>query len=274
MASSILTRANNIQPSVRNDCPVNELPLYYAECAKNPHMDLTDKMKYEIIRFSTFSSYMKHSSISFMKLSRAGFYYDVFSESVRCFKCKYIYDVHNYSNEDPMEIHHKESPNCNFVRENYDASQRDFSVAGENTPCPEVIGGAAGGPSDLRHSESLPTRVVTMAKPTLSFTNAMTHSSENISVVTESRESRTSSTSLGTSSPQPMVTTGPKNSSHIHQKARDIFNGLGICIEKPTSTKYAILATRLASFKTWPKSAIVSPDQLARAGFYYDGMHF
>lgn len=273
MASNIVTGITNFQPGVTNNCPVTELPLYYAECAKNPHMDLTDKLKYEIIRYSTFSKYEKYSSIAFMKLSRAGFYYDRLSDLVRCFKCKYKYDIHNCSNEEPMDIHYKYSPQCSFVRENYSASHNASGVVGEDTNHPEIDRGAAGGPSDIPNSDSYHTHVVTVENTIRPSINTVSHTSENLSVVTENRDSRNTAI-FPYSSSQPNIFSSQTGMDQYQQKAREKLKSLGICFEKPKIPRYAILATRFASFKNWPKSAIVSPDDLAHAGFFYYGIQF
>jgi hypothetical protein len=44
---------------------------------------------------------------------------------------------------------------------------------------------------------------------------------------------------------------------------------MGVCIAKPKYPKYAIRATRLDSFKMWPRNMKQSPEELALAGFFF-----
>jgi hypothetical protein len=46
---------------------------------------------------------------------------------------------------------------------------------------------------------------------------------------------------------------------------------MGVCIAKPKYPKYAIRATRLDSFKMWPRNMKQSPEELALAGFFFTG---
>ena len=47
---------------------------------------------------------------------------------------------------------------------------------------------------------------------------------------------------------------------------------LGISVQKPKYPQYAVLATRLPSFRNWPKELGQKPEDLAKAGFVYEGI--
>ena len=47
--------------------------------------------------------------------------------------------------------------------------------------------------------------------------------------------------------------------------------GMGIETARPRHPAMAVEAVRLASFNRWPRSSPVTPENLARAGFYYTG---
>ena len=47
--------------------------------------------------------------------------------------------------------------------------------------------------------------------------------------------------------------------------------GMGIETARPRHPAMAVEAVRLASFDRWPRSSPVTPESLARAGFYYTG---
>jgi hypothetical protein len=46
---------------------------------------------------------------------------------------------------------------------------------------------------------------------------------------------------------------------------------MDVCIAKPKYPKYAIRATRLDSFKMWPRNMKQSPAEMALAGFFFTG---
>lgn len=248
-------------PKIGYTCPAAELPLYYAECAKYPEMKDPDKMKYDIIRYSSFSGFKRNCPISLMKLSRAGFYYDENSDSVKCFQCNYAY-IDIQSNDDPMEIHYKNSPNCNFVKENYDSSHLAASVIREESHSPAVLRNAYGGQTIIPET-TMNERRHNLVENCASTQNQINNQG---SIVEENRPSFSSINSTTQASGQNMCKSRPK----ITRKA--IFEDLGICIEKPKHPKYAILTNRLTSFNSWPKPVIVSGEKLSKAGFFYDGM--
>lgn len=172
-----------------------------------------------------------------------------------------------------MDIHYKYSPQCSFVRENYSASHNASGVVREDTYYPEIVRGAAGRPSDIPKSGSFRTHVVSVENTIRPSINTVSHTSEKLMVVTENKDSRNTTISPYSSSSQPNLISSQTSMDQYQQKARKKLKSLGICFEKPKIPRHAILATRLASFKNWPKSAILSPDDLARAGFFYYGMH-
>ncbi|XP_062570422.1 putative inhibitor of apoptosis [Saccostrea cucullata] len=269
---------NSDQSNSSIECPSTELPKYYEECAKNPDMDVSEKMKFEIIRYSTFSS-LKDCPIAFMKLSKAGFYYDTASKAIICFKCGYVYE-NIQSNDDPMEIHFKNSPNCDFVQKHYDASH----VASSEARAESFLNteGACGGPSDIHQSISYQKgqerKNVSQSEnssQTLTEEEVQSSGTENQSVVSENNYQNNTSASNYASTSTSQISFQPV-SDHVPfgsrpKKAKEVFKDLGICVEKPKYPKYSILATRMASFKNWPISGIVSPNDLSKAGFYYNG---
>ncbi|CAG2244801.1 BIRC7_8 [Mytilus edulis] len=46
---------------------------------------------------------------------------------------------------------------------------------------------------------------------------------------------------------------------------------MGICVDNPKYSKYAIRGSRLDSFKYWPTYMTQSPDEMATAGFFFTG---
>ena len=60
---------------------------------------------------------------------------------------------------------------------------------------------------------------------------------------------------------------GPSGNS-----AASTLEPLGISVQKPKYPQYAVLATRLSSFRNWPKDLGQKPEDLAKAGFVYEGI--
>ncbi|KAI0224127.1 Baculoviral IAP repeat-containing protein 3 [Lamellibrachia satsuma] len=46
---------------------------------------------------------------------------------------------------------------------------------------------------------------------------------------------------------------------------------MGVITERPAHQKYAVEATRLSTFRRWPRSSSILPEDLAVAGFFYKG---
>ncbi|KAK3100663.1 hypothetical protein FSP39_023359 [Pinctada imbricata] len=64
------------------------------------------------------------------------------------------------------------------------------------------------------------------------------------------------------------VTTSSNSSP---RSAASTLEPLGISIEKPRYPQYAVLATRISSFRNWPEHLRQRPEELAKAGFLYEG---
>lgn len=264
-----VTFFRNNSPDTSSVCPVTELPLYYEECAKYPHMDVSQRMKYEIVRYSTFSTLKKKCPIALMKLSKAGFYHDVASESIRCCQCDFVYK-NIQSNDNPMEIHSRNSPNCNFVKESYTNSHLATCEVSGDSPHIHAsdIGGAIGGSLHVLHQSPQQRNITPCETRALMQIVPMYSLAENQPVFTE-RNTSNLTPSLQQIQPAPSQVIHSKN-QRLGVKT-EIFKDLGICVEKPKYPKYAILAKRRESFQMWPKSNLVSPDELSQAGFYYNG---
>ncbi|KAK3099468.1 hypothetical protein FSP39_004935 [Pinctada imbricata] len=92
----------------------------------------------------------------------------------------------------------------------------------------------------------------------------------------------TSSDSSTTENPSPEGSTISSNrpaapevngpiSTDQPRSAASTLEPLGISIEKPRYPQYAVLATRISSFRNWPEHLHQKPEELAKAGFLYEG---
>ena len=100
-------------------------------------------------------------------------------------------------------------------------------------------------------------------------------SSDNTSSSDETEQSRgrndgidnSDSNISNSSSPSPVVPPTAGNS------ASATLEPLGISIAKPKYPQYAVLATRLSSFNSWPTDNGQRAEELAKAGFVYEGIY-
>ncbi|KAK3100205.1 hypothetical protein FSP39_016263 [Pinctada imbricata] len=67
------------------------------------------------------------------------------------------------------------------------------------------------------------------------------------------------------------TTSVTSSSNSSPRSAASTLEPLGISIEKPRYPQYAVLATRLSSFRNWPEHLRQRPEELAKAGFLYEG---
>lgn len=45
----------------------------------------------------------------------------------------------------------------------------------------------------------------------------------------------------------------------------------GIMTDRPLNQRFAMPAERIATYKNYPSNALLKPEELTRAGFYYTG---
>ena len=78
------------------------------------------------------------------------------------------------------------------------------------------------------------------------------------------RDDNSGNIDISTSSTNAPQATGSSASSTLEP--------LGISIAKPKYPQYAVLATRMSSFNSWPTDIGQRPEELAKAGFVYEGI--
>ena len=91
------------------------LPVLNRICI-GEHVSPNESMRYETLRFSTFSTYPPNKPYS-IRLAQAGFYYFGTNDEVACYCCGVR--VSNWKEDDsPIDIHEIVSPRCEFIVNN------------------------------------------------------------------------------------------------------------------------------------------------------------
>ncbi|XP_062600081.1 baculoviral IAP repeat-containing protein 3-like [Saccostrea cucullata] len=210
-------------------------------------------MNMEIIRVATFSSFPRASSVSTIRLAKEGFYYTGKEDTVVCFACGQ--QRHGWEPADnPREIHQQISPNCPFLN----SEQSKNVPIGQN----ETVGNM-----QVRENERRQGIVNRQPEALQNFRQA-----PNAEVVSSSSHERNMEQN-GNSEKQDIKTTHQKaleRQKKINKFMKSL-DPLGINFDRPKYPSYAVMATRVSSFKDWPSSVMQTPRDLAMAGFIYAG---
>ena len=303
-------RASIRWPTFLTVCPANNLCDYYREVESNPNMPEAERMKYDLIRTSSFSKFPRTCPVSSITLGKAGFYYKGNGDEVTCYKCGIKY--RNWQPlDDPFTIHKRISPNCTFIsnlegghnRTYTDqetvlySRERDGRQSVETVTESNEIANRSANTSEINSTnpQSDTSNVTISANNSrrqisvgsnCNSTNSMvsnvnnneearnrTESSPSSTAGTGHNGSLASSNSLNQNSNTghnaSLPTNAPGPSSNT---AATTLEPLGISVQKPKYPQYAVLATRLSSFRNWPKELGQKPEVLAKAGFVYEGI--
>ena len=267
--------------------PILGLNEYYQELQNNPNMTTDERMKYDIIRCSTFSTY-PNSSVSAMSLSRAGFYYEGNGDEVKCFRCGLKWK--NWRrNDNPFQIHKDNSSNCAYINDVLQSNHRS-SAPVQDTGSLDVdqqaternatsernereSGASLNGNND-QHS-IMPNTLADPPQRSTPMTNEMsTQSSSSFANATSTANTnRTVTNTVVTNGPSASASTPsrPMANTPLPTTAAQTLEPLGISVERPKYPQYAVMAVRLSSFRNWPRHKSQNVETLAKAGFVYEG---
>ncbi|XP_048769072.2 baculoviral IAP repeat-containing protein 2-like isoform X2 [Ostrea edulis] len=217
----------------------------------------------EMIRIGTYSNFPEPRTVSTLRLAKEGFYYSGESDNVTCFACGFE-KCGWESTDDPREIHRRMSPNCSF----FNPSQS------KNVP----IGAARN--NEIETSISVPSSQSTQEQETVSQNSTeLLSSNENRHSVSSSTHTVFSSSHQAEEDRNNMTERqgikGSQQRTRLLQEKINTFlrnlDPLGISFDRPKYPAYAVVATRISSFKDWPSSMTQTPRDLALAGFLYAG---
>ncbi|NP_076477.3 baculoviral IAP repeat-containing protein 3 isoform X1 [Rattus norvegicus] len=267
----------------------------------------TFELKYdfscELYRLSTYSTFPAGVPVSERSLARAGFYYTGVNDKVKCFSCGLMLD--NWKQGDsPIEKHRKLYPSCSFVQTLNPANSLEASP---QPPLPSTATSTM--PSGFAASEStgyfsgsyssFPSDPVNFRanQDCPAFSTSPYHFAMN----TEKARLLTYQTwPLSFLSPAELAKAGfyytgpgdrvacfacggklsnwdrkddPLSEHRRHFPSCPFLKDVGQFTSQYTVSNLSMQthAARVRTFSTWPSSALVHPQELASAGFYYTG---
>ena len=243
-------------------------------------------MNLELIRLETFKNFPASRTISTIKLAKEGFYYSGHDDQVTCFSCGFEKSGWRV-NDDPREIHSQQSPNCPFIQAqsvNVPVGESSNSQGPEN-----VVQIAQQSASNLNSTENR-TQYQGTEEATSDENLPSTPERDHIALPPVRNVETTSVQRDPVSEPQNTEETRNEenftNQQQVHssainysaRKTQEKINAflrnldpLGINFDRPKYPAYAVLATRVSSYKGWPASLTQQPRDLGTAGFFYVG---
>ena len=299
--------------------PAHTLSEYYREVESNPDLPVAERMKYDLLRTSSFSNFPTNCPVSTLSIAKAGFYFQGNGDEVICFCCGIKHRNWQFR-DDPVTIHRRISPNCCFIRSlelprqsSIERSDRDQGTllysrqanVGNKTPTvtQENETHESGVPVEYHttnyESQNVnPQSNINYVDNSEGVSNSNVHTSSrttnnddrsisqqvqegdsgapyqsnvagpsrdsNLSAENDTSQNNTGDTNISSSSSNAPQATGSSAPSTLEP--------LGISIAKPKYPQYAVLATRMSSFNNWPVDIGQRPEDLAKAGFVYEGM--
>ncbi|XP_076113477.1 death-associated inhibitor of apoptosis 2-like isoform X1 [Mytilus galloprovincialis] len=282
-------------------------PQNYSNFIKEQTTGLTsslkESMQFEWCRLASFANY-PNTKISVIRLAEAGFHYEGNENEVVCFFCGLKYKNWK-SNESPVQIHKDNAPQCSFVVNNLNIKTRT-----NDRPTSDISVGACGNSAVAPNLSEVKENKEETFSARDKKTNE-TCSENNVAIdrnrciiennVTAGDDSRLKKESIENSSSArranwefpafsrnnvnglisiPENNRGlesPLQSPRIPVPVSSLTSNMealsmGVCLEKPKYSKYAIRTTRLSSFANWPSYLSQTPDELVTAGFFYTGI--
>ncbi|OPL33425.1 hypothetical protein AM593_03149, partial [Mytilus galloprovincialis] len=249
-------------------------------------LQISENMKFEGARFASFSTFPDIPGIYVTRLAAAGFYYTGTGDEVICHSCGALYK--NWKRYDSaVDIHKRISPHCSFLVDKIDKEKENQGACGSEII--EADNKGSGGSyktkyqtTVLEDDRTLENKVQRNKDSCFSIVpdNAAVGSSihkESASGndnFTASNLIKTNHSNGPMSSMSRMVTQEAASGNILHAEnsiTKETPN-LGICLDKPKYSKYAVRSTRLNSFKHWPAHLTQSPDELSLAGFFFTGI--
>ncbi|XP_063445190.1 baculoviral IAP repeat-containing protein 7-A-like [Mytilus trossulus] len=249
-------------------------------------LQISENMKFEGARFASFSTFPDIPGIYVTRLAAAGFYYIGTGDEVICHSCGARYK--NWKRYDSaVDIHKRISPHCSFLVDKIDKEKENRGACGS-----DIIEADNKGSSEsyktgyqttvLEDDRTLENKVQRNKDSCFSIVSNNAAVGSSIHKESASGNDNFSASSLvktthsngPTSSMSRMVTQEASSGTPLHTEnsiSKETPN-LGICLDKPKYSKYAVRSTRLDSFKHWPAHLTQSPDELSLAGFFFTGI--
>ncbi|XP_045195973.2 baculoviral IAP repeat-containing protein 3-like [Mercenaria mercenaria] len=206
-------------------------------------------MNNEWTRYQSFNGFPQSSSVSPIRLAKAGFYYTGTREDATCFCCRLTIGTWT-TDETVSELHQRLSPHCRYLT---GEDTTNVPIHGESYS--EQAKGDRNEAGNVSTSNTI-TKLGQRQNPIIS-TGAYGNVRDNGSLcVSGVRTNHRQCFSERLTLPQP--------NGQIEYYP-------GITTQKPKHPDYAIKAVRLSSFLNWCQD-VMEPEHLAEAGFYNTGV--
>ena len=224
-----------------------------------------------LLRLASFASFPRSCPLYFSRLSSAGFTYTGKDDIVSCSAC----DLHigNWNGKEiPLLVHRQNSPSCPMIKgllvntENQYSNNKSLQCAEDVSKVMET--------SDFEKCKSTDS-----AKEFQQSTKKATDHWRKSDKATDHwrKSDRTSFDSTGSDNNIDGLDGGHSyESGYISQSpvsAENISSPSIIPYSSPRYPHNAILCERLKTFNTWSRDMPQSPENLARAGFFYTGTY-
>lgn len=241
-------------------------------------------MNREENRLQTFSEWPSDSVVDPQRIAKAGFFYTRNNQTVECFSCQTQISEWNYGDQ-VMARHRAQSPQCAFVQD---------PLSTDNVP---LISGTSSNSSDLTDVDSRlstfenwPSSDIvtpeTLARSGFyylqeadrtqcAYCHGIIMSWEAGDVPDLEHQRHFPRCSFVNSVIKPRLAAGNTENTIIPgiNDNGDSLNLLGVYMHQgPKHARYSTVNSRLRTFATWPADLIQTPDTLAEAGFFYEGI--
>ncbi|XP_066999485.2 death-associated inhibitor of apoptosis 2 [Anabrus simplex] len=227
-------------------------------------------MNYEENRLQTFHSWPANAVVEPQRIAKAGFFYTGENLIVECFCCGGRISEWDYGDQ-VMAKHRILNPQCPFVKKPTEAG--NVPVLNQSLSNVSYRSGTSQGSDSLQSNSpgSLTENSLEGSYPTSNLPSNNEFGSERLVQPHEPVENRNDIHSSRTAE----VTCREFEADSLIRPSSntdDIRLQEGIPDmhdEVDNRLRYRSEAARLETFRTWPKSHIVPPEQLAKSGFYY-----
>jgi len=250
----------------------------------------TQLMSNELQRLASFQNFPMQCPMYPIRLAQAGYYYQDKEDEVICYACHTKHKDWSI-NDIPIQVHINESENCTYVKShinilNVNENSRTTSIESGQDPSTERYScksAASGGdkenriPNSKRNEDRTSLNSIKSScnsKARRRSSNASRNQDNNCNIMAETNTSKSSEIKSNSGLSTPIASTIPGVSSVTSSSLiRNAIQPLGVITSRPRYPKQAILALRQVSFTHWPSQLNQKPEDLAKAGLFYEGIN-
>ena len=254
--------------------PIPDEYSLFKRLSRDSKLEASELYQYEFARLASFSTYPEKQDINSISAANSGLYYVEAEKKIKCFCCQLSLPA---SIDYPVEVHRIQSPACFLLcgtdtsnkpltfelEEDEDDSIEEYHSEFDLDESPSSISPTTSLPS-VHRDQGLASGGASL--PQINQTDSPTGQSENRPW--NSLPSDRENTGSGVQA-HPLRHSGSK-SDNRQPAVTDSGRGVRTRLEDSSSEMFRE-DKRLETFRSWPSSANVSPQDLARLGFFYVG---